>query len=168
MEFNPPAPSQKTWMHATLSPPSAHALSSPTPGSSTWTATRSGASRHASLERLQQVAEQEWGRDLIRGWNENWWEAPIRIGEKIAGLVGAAPGQMVACDTVSVNLFKLASAALALRPGAPISSPTRLISHPTCTSCRVWCARSATPYHPAHRLTGWRYHPRPGCPGCRH
>jgi kynureninase len=72
---------------------------------------------HASLDRLQQVAEQEWGRDLIRGWNENWWEAPVRIGEKIGGLLGAAPGQMVACDTVSVNLFKLAAAALALRPG---------------------------------------------------
>ena len=71
---------------------------------------------HASLERVKFVAEQEWGTELIRGWNENWWEAPIRIGEKIARLVGAAPGQMVACDTVSVNLFKLASAALALRP----------------------------------------------------
>jgi len=71
---------------------------------------------HASLERVKQVAEQEWGTGLIRGWNENWWEAPVRIGEKIARLVGAAPGQMVACDTVSVNLFKLASAALALRP----------------------------------------------------
>ena len=71
---------------------------------------------HASLERVRQVAEQEWGTGLIRGWNENWWEAPIRIGEKIAGLVGAAAGQMVACDTVSVNLFKLASAALTLRP----------------------------------------------------
>ena len=68
------------------------------------------------LERVQQVTEQEWGTDLIRAWNENWWEAPVRIGEKIARLVGAAPGQVIACDTVSVNLFKLASAALALRP----------------------------------------------------
>jgi kynureninase len=71
---------------------------------------------HTSLDRVQQVAEQEWGTDLIRAWNENWWEAPVRIGEKIARLVGAAPGQVIACDTVSVNLFKLASAALALRP----------------------------------------------------
>jgi kynureninase len=68
------------------------------------------------LDRVQQVTEQEWGTDLIRAWNENWWEAPVRIGEKIARLVGAAPGQVIACDTVSVNLFKLASAALALRP----------------------------------------------------
>ena len=76
-----------------------------------------GRMTHASLECVRQVAEKEWGSDLIRGWNNNWWEAPVRIGEKIARLVGAAPGQMVACDTVSINLFKLASAALALRPG---------------------------------------------------
>jgi kynureninase len=76
-----------------------------------------GRMTHASLERVRQVAEKEWGTDLIRGWNENWWEAPVRIGDKIARLVGAAPGQMVACDTVSVNLFKLAAAAVALRPG---------------------------------------------------
>ncbi len=76
-----------------------------------------GRMTHASLERVKQVAEQEWGTDLVRGWNKTWWEAPVRIGEKIARLIGAAPGQMVACDTVSVNLFKLAAAALALRPG---------------------------------------------------
>ena len=71
---------------------------------------------HASAERVQHLVEQEWGRDLIRGWNENWWEAPARVGGKIARLVGAAQGQVIACDTVSVNLFKLAAAALALRP----------------------------------------------------
>jgi kynureninase len=71
---------------------------------------------HASLARVQPLVEQEWGRDLIRGWNANWWEAPLRVGEKIALLVGAAHDQMVACDTVSINLFKLVSAALALRP----------------------------------------------------
>jgi kynureninase len=85
---------------------------------------------HASLERVRQVAEQEWGTDLIRGWNENWWEAPVRIGEKIAGLVGAAPGQVVACDTVSINLFKLAAAALALRPDRT-SIVTDLLNFPS-------------------------------------
>ncbi len=70
----------------------------------------------ASFARMQSLVEQEWGRDLIRGWNTNWWNAPVRIGEKIARLVSAAPGQLVACDTVSINLFKLAAAALALRP----------------------------------------------------
>ena len=71
---------------------------------------------YASLARIQPLLEQEWGRDLIRAWNDNWWEAPVRVGGKIARLVGAAPGQVVACDTVSINLFKLAAAALQLRP----------------------------------------------------
>jgi kynureninase len=60
--------------------------------------------------------ESEWGNDLIRGWNANWYEAPARVGEKIARLVGAAPGQVVVSDSTSVNLFKLACAALAMRP----------------------------------------------------
>jgi len=70
----------------------------------------------ASTDRLQCLLE-EWGRDLIRGYTQDWWHAPERVGEKIARLVGAAPGQIVASDTVSVNLFKLTAAALALDPG---------------------------------------------------
>jgi kynureninase len=71
----------------------------------------------SSLVRIQPLVEEQWGRGLIRGWNTNWWHAPVRVGEKIARLVGAAPAQVIACDTVSINLFKLAAAALALRPG---------------------------------------------------
>jgi kynureninase len=67
--------------------------------------------------RLREVIEGEWGRDLIRSWNRDWYQAPERVGEKIAGLLGAAPGQVLACDSTSVNLFKLASTALQLRPG---------------------------------------------------
>ena len=72
---------------------------------------------HASSDRVQALVDQQWGHDLIRGWNRNWWEAPARVGEKIAPLVGSAPGQVIVCDTVSINLFKLVAAALALRPG---------------------------------------------------
>jgi kynureninase len=71
---------------------------------------------NASLARVRSLMDQEWGCDLIRSWNKNWWDAPIRVGEKIARLVGAAQGQIVACDTVSINLFKLAASALALQP----------------------------------------------------
>jgi kynureninase len=70
----------------------------------------------AAATRLQTVVADEWGTDLIRGWNKGWWEAPRRVGEKIASLVGAAPGQVIVSDSTSVNLFKLASAALQLRP----------------------------------------------------
>jgi kynureninase len=69
----------------------------------------------AALERAKQIVEREWGEDLIRGWNKGWWEAPRRVGDKIGGLIGAAPGQVVVSDTTSVNLYKLTMAALSLR-----------------------------------------------------
>jgi kynureninase len=69
-----------------------------------------------TVERLQAAIESEWGRDLIRGWNTGWFEAPRRVGEKIGRLVGAGPGQVVVSDSTSVNLFKLVMAALAMRP----------------------------------------------------
>lgn len=70
-----------------------------------------------TAERLQAVVDEAWGRELIRGWNADWFEAPARVGEKIAQLVGAAPGQVIVSDTTSINLFKLVMAALRARPG---------------------------------------------------
>ena len=67
------------------------------------------------IERMQKAIEEEWGNDLIRGWNKGWWEAPARIGEKIASLIGAAEGQVIVSDQTSLNLYKLATAALTLR-----------------------------------------------------
>jgi kynureninase len=67
-------------------------------------------------ERLRKVVEKEWGGDLIRGWNGGWYQAPARVGEKIAQLIGAGPGQVIVSDSTSVNLFKLTLAALAMRP----------------------------------------------------
>jgi kynureninase len=68
------------------------------------------------IERMKKAVEEEWGTDLIRGWNKGWWESPTRIGEKIASVLGAAEGQVVVGDQTSVNLFKLATAALTLKP----------------------------------------------------
>lgn len=70
----------------------------------------------AAQERAKQIVEEEWGHDLIRGWNKGWWEAPQRVGDKIGQLIGAAPGQTLVSDTVSLNLFKLATSALTLQP----------------------------------------------------
>jgi kynureninase len=69
-----------------------------------------------SAQRLRDVIEKEWGEDLIRGWNKGWYDAPSRVGEKIATLIGASPEQVVVTDSTSVNLFKLVMAALALLP----------------------------------------------------
>lgn len=69
-------------------------------------------------ERLAQTVRQEWGEGLIRSWNDaGWIDLPVTLGAAIAPIVGAEPASVVACDSVSLNLFKLASAALALRPG---------------------------------------------------
>lgn len=69
-------------------------------------------------ERVRQVVEEEWGRELIRSWNEaGWFEQPYRLGRRIAPLIGAGPDEVVVCDTTSVNLFKVLTAALRLRPG---------------------------------------------------
>jgi len=66
---------------------------------------------------VNRAVEAEWGSDLIRSWNKGWWEAPARIGELVAPLIGAGPGQVIISDQTSLNLFKLATAALGLRPG---------------------------------------------------
>ncbi len=71
------------------------------------------------IARMQEAVEDEWGADLIRAWNEGWWDAPGRVGEMIAPLLGAAPGQVIVGDQTSVNLFKLSTAALNLRPEKP-------------------------------------------------
>ncbi|MEH6404162.1 MAG: kynureninase, partial [Sneathiella sp.] len=63
------------------------------------------------------VVEDEWGTQLIRGWNTaGWYEMPARIGDKIATLIGAAKGEVVVCDSTSVNLYKAVSGALSLNP----------------------------------------------------
>ena len=71
----------------------------------------------AAADILKHTIEQEWSRDLIRSWNgAGWFDMPVRLGERIGKLIGAAPGQTVVCDTTSVNLYKAIHAALALRP----------------------------------------------------
>jgi kynureninase len=77
-----------------------------------------GAKPRATSAALARVADQEWGRGLIRSWNAaGWIDAPLRIGGAIARLVGAAADEVAVTDSTSVNLYKLASAAVALRPG---------------------------------------------------
>jgi kynureninase len=69
--------------------------------------------------RLAHAITHQWGERLIRSWNEaGWFDLPLTLGERIGALIGAAPGQTVVCDTVSINLHKALHAAMALRRGA--------------------------------------------------
>ena len=77
----------------------------------------------AAQEKSRQIVDEQWGKDLIRGWNKGWWDAPSRVGDKIGALIGAAAGQTLVGDTVSVNLFKLATSALTQQP-----NKTRIIT----------------------------------------
>lgn len=66
---------------------------------------------------LAEVVDLQWGADLIRSWNTHGWiEAPRRVGARIAHLIGAKAHEVVVADSTSVNLYKLVSGALALRP----------------------------------------------------
>lgn len=71
----------------------------------------------ATVERLERIVREEWGGELIRGW-EHWLDEPSRVGDLLAATVlGARPGEVVVCDSTTVNFYKLARAAIAARPG---------------------------------------------------
>ncbi|MES2683641.1 MAG: kynureninase [Pseudomonadota bacterium] len=80
-----------------------------------------GALPAATPARLAKVIADEWSTGLIRSWNAaQWVDLPQRLGDKLAPLIGAAPGTTRVCDSTSVNLFKLLAAALAARPGRTV------------------------------------------------
>lgn len=71
--------------------------------------------------RLADVTEREWGRDLIRSWNTNdWIGLPQKVGGKLARFIGAQAHEVIAADSTSVNIFKLAAAALTMQPDRPV------------------------------------------------
>jgi len=75
----------------------------------------------ATAPRLEEVVRQEWGMGLIRSWNtHDWIGASRRVGDKIATLIGAQPGEVVVADSTSVSIFKLLMAAIAARPGRKV------------------------------------------------
>ena len=78
-----------------------------------------GALPLATLRRMETVLRREWGTALARSW-EHWVDLPILAGDLVGELVGAAPGQVIVTDNTTVNLYKLAAAALGARPGRQV------------------------------------------------
>jgi kynureninase len=72
-----------------------------------------GALPKVTASRVAEVIAQEWGQGLIRSWNSaGWIDQPQQVGDKIARLIGVAPGEVIAADSTSVNLFKVLSVAM--------------------------------------------------------
>jgi kynureninase len=78
--------------------------------------------------RISDAVERQWGQGLIRSWNdEGWFELPRRVGDRIAPLIGAGPGEVLAVDGTSINLYKVLCAALDLA-AARRSGPLTVLS----------------------------------------
>ena len=76
-----------------------------------------GALPKASITRMAHAVTGEWGEGLITSWlGAEWVSAPRRVGDKIGALIGAKPGEVIAADSTSINIFKALAAALSLRP----------------------------------------------------
>ena len=75
-----------------------------------------GALPLATLRRMETVFREEWGTALARSW-DHWVDLPTQAGDLVGELTGAAPGQVIVTDNTTVNLYKLAAAALDARPG---------------------------------------------------
>ncbi len=80
----------------------------------------------AAEARANEVVKHQWGQDLITSWNKHQWiSLPQHVGDKIGQLIGAKRGQVICCDSISINLFKVLSAALKMRPGRKVIATTR-------------------------------------------
>ena len=75
-----------------------------------------GAMPTSAKARALDVVTREWGQDMITSWNKNgWFNLSEKLGDKIAGLIGAGPGEIMACDATGINLYKVMSMALEMR-----------------------------------------------------
>jgi kynureninase len=78
---------------------------------------------HDAAALAHDLVARQWGERLIHSWNEGWFTLPERVGGKLAQLLGAHPDEAIVADSTSVNLFKLAVAALRHQRGC-----TRILS----------------------------------------
>ncbi|MEO7937423.1 MAG: kynureninase [Burkholderiaceae bacterium] len=89
----------------------------------------------------------EWGEGLIRSWNDaGWIDLPQRIGDKIASLIGAAPGTVVATDSTSINLYKVLSAAIGMA-GQDAPQRKRVVSERSNFPTDLYIAQSVCRQH---------------------
>jgi len=72
---------------------------------------------HDAAKIVNEVTHRQWGERMIRSWNEGWWELHLRLGDLLAPILGAGVGEVMVSDSTSVNLYKLAMAAVDYKEG---------------------------------------------------
>jgi len=104
-----------------------------------------GARPRAALARAQEVVAREWGADLIKSWNTaGWFDMPTRLGDRLAPLIGAQPGEVAVTDTTSLNLFKALAAALTLQAQGATSERRVLVTERSNFPTDIYMAEGLT------------------------
>jgi kynureninase len=72
---------------------------------------------HATVKAVSDFLSQEWGNEVVTGWSH--WIDEAQVAGDLLGraVLGAGPGQVLVCDTTSVNFYQLCVAAIKARPG---------------------------------------------------
>jgi kynureninase len=100
----------------------------------------------ASSERVNEVIDVEWAQGLVRSWNTaGWMQEPTRLGDRLAPLVGAQPGEVLVADTLTFLLAKLIGGALALRPERHVVITDQANFHSDLYIVQAMAARAGRP-----------------------
>jgi kynureninase len=72
---------------------------------------------HETVKAVNDFLTLEWGHEIVTGWS-HWVDEAQPVGDLLGrSALGAAPGQVLVCDTTSVNFYQLCLAAINARPG---------------------------------------------------
>jgi len=96
--------------------------------------------------RVSEVIDDEWGRGLVRSWSEaGWMGEPTRLGDRIAPLIGAQPGEVLVADTLTFLIAKLIGAALEHRPDRHVVLTDAANFHSDIYIIEAMCERAGRP-----------------------
>jgi kynureninase len=77
-----------------------------------------GRTPRRTVEAIRDVVERQWAGDLITSWSDHdWLDLPLAVGDVLAPLLGAEPGEVAVHDSTTVCIFQLVNVALDLVPG---------------------------------------------------
>jgi len=97
-------------------------------------------------ERVNDVIDAQWGRGLVRSWGAaGWMDQPTRLGDRLAPLIGARPGEVLVADTLTFLIAKLVGGALELRPDRNVVLTDRANFHSDLYILEAVCARAGRP-----------------------